>query len=246
MTERPDDAFEDRLRAILRAEADSVDPSPEALTAIRARTQRTSRLWALLAPSWLRPSLAVGAAALIAASVLLGTPQVRDQILPQSLTAPTDDGGGGAERPGGDSGDDDRVESEPTDRPSAEAPPAEGANPSTDGLAPEASADPATPYGPAQACPPTGSSTTAPPAPSASPGASGSSVPAPPECEEPTDPAPEPGGDPGDTGTPGDGSTTQPEQPGGGDAGGGGGEEPPTTPPNSSGEADPAAALQTH
>ncbi|MBV2363058.1 hypothetical protein ACFPZ0_13280 [Streptomonospora nanhaiensis] len=244
MTERPDDAFEDRLRAILRAEADSVAPSPEALTAIRARTQRNSRFWALFTPSWLRPSLAVGAAALIAGSVLLGTPQVRDQILPQSLTSPAGEGGGGAERPGGDPGDDDLVESEPTDRPSAGDPPSEGSEPSTDALAPEASADPATPYGPAQACPPDGSSTAPPVTPSGSPEEPDSAAPAPAECDEPADPAPEPGGPGGDPGSPDD-STTPPAPPGGGDAGGDG-EQPSTTPPSSSGEAGTDPVLETH
>lgn len=92
MTEPSDDALEERLRTILSAEADSVDPSPEALTQIRARTEN-NRFAAWFGAPWLRPALAVGAAALIAGSVLLGTPQLRDQVLPQSLTtAPSEDG----------------------------------------------------------------------------------------------------------------------------------------------------------
>ncbi|MBB4930314.1 hypothetical protein F4561_001134 [Lipingzhangella halophila] len=82
MSEPFDDRNEERLRSILRAEADSVDPSPEALNLIRARTERNR-----FAFSWLRPLLAVGAAAAIAGSVLIGAPQVREQMLPNLFPA---------------------------------------------------------------------------------------------------------------------------------------------------------------
>ncbi|MGI5118457.1 hypothetical protein ACQEU5_02795 [Marinactinospora thermotolerans] len=79
MTDPFDDGFEQRLREALRAEADSVRPSPEALDLIRTRTaQRRLSPWAAL--TWLRPAAAVAAAALIGGSVLLGTPQIRDQV----------------------------------------------------------------------------------------------------------------------------------------------------------------------
>ncbi|WP_017625199.1 hypothetical protein [Nocardiopsis chromatogenes] len=117
MNEPFDEGTEERLRAILRAEADSVEPSPEALNAIRDRTQnRRSPLWSGL--PWLRPVLAVGAAAAIAGSVLMGTPQLREQIFFAANNAGTpeqerpDGGGAGratddtghAERPEGDGG----------------------------------------------------------------------------------------------------------------------------------------------
>ncbi|RNL86149.1 hypothetical protein [Halostreptopolyspora alba] len=82
MNEPSDDRTEERLRAVLRAEADSVKPSPEALNLIRARTERKR-----FAFSWLRPLLAVGAAAAIAGSVVIGAPQVREQVLPELFPA---------------------------------------------------------------------------------------------------------------------------------------------------------------
>ncbi|WP_017536681.1 hypothetical protein [Nocardiopsis halophila] len=103
MSEPFDEGTEERLRAILRSEADSVEPSPEALNMIRERTQsRRSPLWSGL--PWLRPVVAVGAAAAIAGSVLMGTPQLRDQIFfaandtgtPQQQERPEGDGAGEA------------------------------------------------------------------------------------------------------------------------------------------------------
>ncbi|TDQ52058.1 hypothetical protein [Actinorugispora endophytica] len=85
MTEPFDDRFEERLRAALRAEADSTPTSHDALERIRARTERRLLPWSGLA--WLRPAVAVGAAALIAGSVLLSTPQIRDHVLPESFVS---------------------------------------------------------------------------------------------------------------------------------------------------------------
>ncbi|WP_026119306.1 hypothetical protein [Nocardiopsis ganjiahuensis] len=72
--------FEDQLRRILRAEADEVSPSAEGLNLIRERTehQRGSAWFGL---PWLRPVTAVAAAVLIVASVIMSSPQVRDQVL---------------------------------------------------------------------------------------------------------------------------------------------------------------------
>ncbi|MFC7329625.1 hypothetical protein [Marinactinospora rubrisoli] len=89
MTDPIDDELEQRLRDALRAEAGAVQPSPAALDRIRARTERARPFW--LGGFWLRPSLAVGAAALIVGSVLLGTPQLREQVLPDSLTTASED-----------------------------------------------------------------------------------------------------------------------------------------------------------
>ncbi|GAB3459596.1 hypothetical protein GCM10027570_43850 [Streptomonospora sediminis] len=154
MTEPPDDSIEERLRAILRAEAGSVDSSPEALNAIRARTQQRSGWFAALfnAP-WLRPSLAVGAAALIVGSVLMGAPQVRDQILPQSLTSPAQSGQGGSG--GGDNGASDKdaltgetppEQEDPADRPSG------GAEPTADPGTPADPDDETQSYGTTEHC----------------------------------------------------------------------------------------------
>ncbi|GAA4933314.1 hypothetical protein GCM10023224_12030 [Streptomonospora halophila] len=220
MTEPPEDPIEERLRAILRAEADSVDSSPEALNAIRARTQRTSRLTALLNASWLRPSLAVGAAALIAGSVLLGTPQVRDQILPQSLTSPTDDTGS---PPAGGPGatDKDGITSPPS-RPDPADRPSGGAEPTTRPAPPEEPENSGAPYGTAEHCSTGGEPSPAPnPSSSTGPGA-GADGTSRPECDssdEPTDPTEEPQPeDPGDGST---GDSTTPPDDGGNDTGGG-------------------------
>ncbi|MBR8742442.1 hypothetical protein [Nocardiopsis sp. MG754419] len=72
--------FEDRLRQVLRAEADEFTPSGEGLQLIRERTERRrGALWFGL--PWLRPVVAVAGAVLIAASVIMSSPQVRDQVL---------------------------------------------------------------------------------------------------------------------------------------------------------------------
>lgn len=85
MTDPSNDDFEERLRAALHAEADSVSPSADALEKIRTRTERNRLAFWIRLP-WLRPLLAVGAAVAIAGSVIVGTPQMRDQILPESFT----------------------------------------------------------------------------------------------------------------------------------------------------------------
>ncbi|GAA1087194.1 hypothetical protein [Nocardiopsis composta] len=91
MTDPFDEGFEERLRAALHAEADSVEPSPEALATIRERTERRMRTSWFGLP-WLRPALAVGAAAAIAGTVLMGTPQFRDQLLPASFDTDAEQG----------------------------------------------------------------------------------------------------------------------------------------------------------
>lgn len=72
--------FEEQLRQILKAEADTVAPRGEALQLIRDRTDR-HRDTSWFGLPWLRPALAVAGAGLIAASVVMSTPQVRDQVL---------------------------------------------------------------------------------------------------------------------------------------------------------------------
>ncbi|MUL40197.1 hypothetical protein FZ103_03225 [Streptomonospora sp. PA3] len=235
MTEPPEDPIEERLRAILRAEADSVDPSPEALNAIRARTQRTSWLTALVNASWLRPSLAVGAAALIACSVLLGTPQVRDQILPQSLTTPTED----TQTPPEDGGGSEGAETEPgrvPPRPDPAERPSGGADPTSGPAAPDEPDSSAVPFGTTEHCA-TGSSPAPDPQPSATAGTGGTGdgQTSGDECASSGDPV-EPSEEPPPQ-DPGDGSTgdSTPPPAGGGDTGGDGGDTPTTAPDTSAG-----------
>ncbi|WP_052809777.1 hypothetical protein [Streptomonospora alba] len=241
MTEPPHDPIEERLRAILRAEADSVDPSPEALNAIRSRTQRTSWATVLLNASWLRPSLAVGAAALIVGSVLLGTPQVRDQILPQSLTTPASESGTSPR-------DDPSGDGAPSEAPSTPGPaelPSEGAVPPPGSPSPGPTEGDSTPLGTDDPC--TAGSPA--PRPSASPDGTGDSADGTSgtgcgSTEEPSDPTQEPPpDDPGD-GSEGDSSSPPDDGAGGGDGGVDDGTS--TTPPDDttsgSGEGDTAMA----
>ncbi|MFD7366194.1 hypothetical protein ACFV4I_08050 [Nocardiopsis alba] len=72
--------FEEQLRRMLQAEADTVSPSAEGLNLIRERTERHRRSSWFGLP-WLRPVAAVAAAVLIVASVIISSPQVRDQVL---------------------------------------------------------------------------------------------------------------------------------------------------------------------
>ncbi|PWV57938.1 hypothetical protein [Nocardiopsis sp. L17-MgMaSL7] len=78
--DRNEPEFEDQLRQILRAEADEVTPSAEGLNLIRERTER-QRGSSWFGLPWLRPVTAVAAAVLIVASVIMSSPQVREQVL---------------------------------------------------------------------------------------------------------------------------------------------------------------------
>ncbi|WP_017610883.1 hypothetical protein [Nocardiopsis xinjiangensis] len=75
-----EDEFEAQLRQLLKAEADSVRPSAEGLNLIRERTEKGHAVSWFGLP-WLRPALAVAGAVMIAASVIMSSPQVRDQVL---------------------------------------------------------------------------------------------------------------------------------------------------------------------
>ncbi|MEU3019391.1 MULTISPECIES: hypothetical protein [unclassified Nocardiopsis] len=105
--ERSETEFEDQLRQILRAEADDVTPSAEGLNLIRERTER-HRGSAWFGLPWLRPVAAVAAAVLIVTSVIMSSPQVREQVLDivpagadRAGTPPEDGGdGGGVAAPG--------------------------------------------------------------------------------------------------------------------------------------------------
>ncbi len=100
-TNPTNDPFEEQLRQLLKAEADTVTTSPEALNLIRERTEHNRRsVWFGL--PWLRPTLAVAGAALIAASVVISSPQVRDQVL--EIVPAGADRAGTPPEPGQDSG----------------------------------------------------------------------------------------------------------------------------------------------
>lgn len=75
-----EDEFEAQLRQLLKAETDSVQPSAEGLNLIRERTEKGHAAFWFGLP-WLRPALAVAGAVMIAASVIMSSPQVRDQVL---------------------------------------------------------------------------------------------------------------------------------------------------------------------
>lgn len=82
MTHEPKDNPEERIAAILRSEAERVQPSADALEKIRERAARRRPAWVL----WLRPAGAVAAALLIAGGILLGTPGLREQVMPSATT----------------------------------------------------------------------------------------------------------------------------------------------------------------
>ncbi|MFL6239190.1 MAG: hypothetical protein ACJ735_06845 [Actinomycetes bacterium] len=63
----PDDEYADRLRDILRAEADAVVPAGDGLAHIRERTSRKEATM-----RWLRPVAVVGGAAVVAGAVAVG------------------------------------------------------------------------------------------------------------------------------------------------------------------------------
>lgn len=126
-TDPMNDPFEEQLRQFLKAEADTVTPSPEALNLIRERTERNSgSAWFGL--PWLRPVVAVAGATLIAASVVMSSPQVRDQVLEivpagadREGTPPEYDEDGGLIPPTSSSGSANGT-TEPEERPREDAP----------------------------------------------------------------------------------------------------------------------------
>ncbi|RCV50567.1 hypothetical protein [Marinitenerispora sediminis] len=230
MTDPFDDGLERRLRDALRAEADSVQPSPAALDRIRTRTQRSRPFW--FGGVWLRPTLAVTAAALIVGSVLLGTPQFRDQVLPDSFTTASEDDApppGSGPANAGDQLDAPAASGASPDRPlgpaASSAPEAQGGDPMS---GPEA----------ASRCP------SAPPSEERSPTASADDdTPAENDADPACVPSPQPS-EPGDTDPSDDGS-----EPGdGGDGGPGSPTAPPEDPPEPSEPpadgTDSASALQ--
>ncbi|GII27131.1 hypothetical protein [Planotetraspora mira] len=72
----PDDDFEELLRASMRAEADSIVPSPEGLNIIRGRIEKRG----LRGTFWWRAGVSVAGAVLVAGTVVMLVPDLRTQV----------------------------------------------------------------------------------------------------------------------------------------------------------------------
>ncbi|ETK35909.1 hypothetical protein [Microbispora sp. ATCC PTA-5024] len=79
MTFPPDDEYGDLLRRALRAEADSVVPSPEGLEIIRTRIENRG-LRGLRNVMWWRVGASVAGAVLVAGTVVMLVPDLRTQV----------------------------------------------------------------------------------------------------------------------------------------------------------------------
>ncbi|MEU9830047.1 hypothetical protein AB0D67_00770 [Streptosporangium sp. NPDC048047] len=79
MTESPDE-YGELLRRALNAEANSVVPSPDGLEIIRARIERRG-LRGLRGLVWWRVGASVTGAVLVAATVVMMVPQLREQVI---------------------------------------------------------------------------------------------------------------------------------------------------------------------
>ncbi|MDF2705988.1 hypothetical protein AB0C18_41050 [Nonomuraea muscovyensis] len=76
MTQPPDE-YGDVLRGVLRAEADTVVPSPEGLEIIRARIERRG----MRNLFWWRAGAAAASAVLVAGTIVMVVPELRHQVL---------------------------------------------------------------------------------------------------------------------------------------------------------------------
>ncbi|MEU0517426.1 hypothetical protein [Streptosporangium sp. NPDC006007] len=79
MTDSPDDEYGELLRRALNAEANSVVPSPDGLEIIRTRIERRG----LRGLMWWRAGASVAGAVLVAATVVMVVPQLREQVTEQ-------------------------------------------------------------------------------------------------------------------------------------------------------------------
>lgn len=79
MTFPPDDEYGELLRRALRAEADSVVPSPDGLEIIRGRIEQRG-LRGLRHLLWRRVGAAAAGAVLVAGAVVMIVPGLRDQV----------------------------------------------------------------------------------------------------------------------------------------------------------------------
>ncbi|MBO3750322.1 hypothetical protein J5X84_29935 [Streptosporangiaceae bacterium NEAU-GS5] len=88
MTFTSDDEYGGLLRRALRAEADSIVPSPEGLDIIRGRIERRG-IRGLL---WWRIGAAAAGAVLVAGTVVMVVPELRKSVIDQVTTVPADNG----------------------------------------------------------------------------------------------------------------------------------------------------------
>lgn len=90
MTFPPDDEYGELLRRALRAEADSVVPSPDGLEIIRGRIDQRG-LRGLRHMLWWRVGAAAAGAVLVAGAVVMVVPDLRDQVAQSTGIAPAGD-----------------------------------------------------------------------------------------------------------------------------------------------------------
>ncbi|WP_449060233.1 hypothetical protein [Planomonospora algeriensis] len=179
MTDSPDE-YGELLRRALSAEADSVVPSPDGLEIIRARIERRG----LRRLTWWRAGASVAGAVLVAASVVMVVPGLREQVAQVTFS--------GEVKPVAPTHTDLSGTSRPLPSKSGQAPPAVTRSDAPPPPAPEESRR-TTPSAPPQpSAEPTRESTPA-PTPTC-PTATAEAVPAEPpaECEEAATPVPTP------------------------------------------------------
>lgn len=90
MTFPTDDEYGEFLRRAMRAEADSVVPSPEGLDIIRRRIDERG-VRGLRGLFWWRVGAAVAGAALVAGTVVMIVPELRTQVMHSSVSNTGDD-----------------------------------------------------------------------------------------------------------------------------------------------------------
>jgi len=88
MTFTSDDEYGDVLRRAMRAEADSIVPSPDGLDIIRGRIERRG-IRGLL---WWRVGAAAAGAVLVAGTVVMVVPELRNSVIQQVTTEPVGNG----------------------------------------------------------------------------------------------------------------------------------------------------------
>lgn len=127
MTIDPHDEYGERLRRVLRAEADSIVPSADGLELIRSRVEKRRLRRAFLSVWWLKPALAAFGAVAVAGSAAVAAPLLQQvggerpvqPVPPGAASTPTD----GWDRSTGDSGVPSTTDAsaDPTHEPSATA-----------------------------------------------------------------------------------------------------------------------------
>ncbi|MEW9531564.1 hypothetical protein [Microbispora sp. NPDC049125] len=88
----PDDEYGELLRRAMRAEADSVVPSPEGLEIIRTRIDSRRGLFGLRGMPWWRIGASAAGAVLVAGTVVMVIPDLRTQVAETVGIAPANGG----------------------------------------------------------------------------------------------------------------------------------------------------------